>query len=102
MVDQVVAMSEGRLTYQGDAGEYLEHRAVSLLQVCVSEGAAQPWLAGHGFDPGTHGWWARTVTHAEKMTILPELTERLGSELRDLHIQEIERVEIFGAESDHG
>ncbi len=102
MVDHVVAMNEGRLTYQGEAGEYLERRAVALLQVCVSDGVAQPWLAGHGFDRGTHGWWARTVTHAEKMTILPELTERLGGELQDIHIQDLERVEVPGSEADRG
>ncbi len=93
LVDHVVALNEGRLVYDGSATAYLEEKAVSVLQVCVADTSARPWLLGRGFSAGADGWFARTVTHAEKVELLPELAVGLGSELRDIHIQELEKVD---------
>lgn len=101
LVDHVVALNEGRLVYEGSATDYLEGRAVSLLQVCVADGNAGPWLVGRGFNAGVDGWWVRTVTHAEKVQLLPELATTLGPELRDVHIQELEHVDV-GPAREHG
>jgi ABC-2 type transport system ATP-binding protein len=93
LVDHVIALNEGSVVYDGSSVAYLEDRAVSVLQVCVNEASARPWLLGRGFSAGANGWFARTVTHAEKVALLPELAVGLGSELRDIHIQELERVD---------
>jgi ABC-2 type transport system ATP-binding protein len=97
LVDHVVALHEGRLAYDGSATEYLEKRAVSVLQVCVTGADAQSWVRVRGFSPGAGGWWTRTVTHDEKLSLLPEISGRLQSGIRDVQIQEIDRVEAGAA-----
>jgi ABC-type multidrug transport system ATPase subunit len=101
LVDHVIALNEGQLVYEGSSVAYLEERAVSVLQVCVAEPSARPWLLGHGFSAGADGWFARTVTHAEKLALLPELAVGLGTELRDVHIQELEKVDGVAPGSRH-
>jgi len=93
LVTHVVALREGRLDYEGSANDYLERKALSMLQVCVTNGDQRAWLLGRGFSPGVDGWWARTVTHQEKVSLLPEIATRFGTGLRDVQIHEVERVD---------
>ena len=93
LVTHVVALREGTLAYDGPAADYLEQKALSMLQVCVASDEQGSWLAGRGFSHGADGWWARTVTHQEKVSLLPELATYFGSGLRDVQIHEVERVD---------
>jgi ABC-type multidrug transport system ATPase subunit len=90
LVDRVIPLDEGRVSYDGPAAGFLAASSVGRIEVCAEGGAASGWLEQHGFRPRSGGWWGRTVSQAEKMKILPELTRELDPAIRDLHVRELE------------
>ena len=94
LVDHVVALEDGQLSYQGDAAHYLAQRVGSVLELKV-EGAA-PWLSAHGFAAGAGGWWSRSVDRQAKLALVPQALAALGGRLLDLTVRDIDLVELRG------
>jgi ABC-2 type transport system ATP-binding protein len=102
LVDHVILLEEGRLSYDGPAAAFLESSATSLVEVRVEGEAAAGWLAARGFRRGTADWWMRTVGHAEKLALLPELAIELRGALRDVNVRDLESLEIDASEGERG
>jgi ABC-2 type transport system ATP-binding protein len=97
LVDHVVAMEDGNVVYDGSADAFLSQRALSVIEVSLDAGAESGWLLEQGFRPGVRGEsgrWLRTVTRADKMRALASLTERLGSQLKDFNVRELETLDV--------
>ena len=100
LVDHVVALEDGRLTYDGSAVDYLARRVGSVLELRVST-PASPWLADHGFAPGVDGWWSRAVDRAAKLELVPSALAALGPSLVDLVVRDVDLLELSGQERRH-
>ena len=103
--EHVVAMQDGKLSYDGAAEEYLSQRALSVIEISLDAGAEAAWLGEQGFRQGTKGdagRWLRTVSRADKMQALARLTERLGDRLRDLNVRELETIDVPQNQSSGG
>lgn len=100
MVDHVLVLSDGRLSYDGPAAAFLARSAAASVQCLVEGEAAAAWLQAHGFARGLGGWWARTVPQGEKLGLLGEAISSLGGELRDITVRDLETIEAPGGK--HG
>ena len=97
LVDHVVAMQDGKVVYDGAAGEFLSQRALSIIEISLDAGAEAEWLVEQGFRQGVKGdtdRWLRTVSRTDKMQALAGLRERLGDRLRDLNVRELETIDV--------
>jgi ABC-2 type transport system ATP-binding protein len=98
LVDHVMLLEDGRLSYDGPAAAFLEASTASLIELRVASDAHSAWLEAQGFRRGTGDWWVRTVGHAEKLALLPQLVAELGRDLRDLNARDLESLEIGDGE----
>ncbi len=93
LIDHVVALADGSVRFQGAAAAFLSQRALSVItaQACNGAGA---WLRDRGFREGAPGWFERTVSHGEKLALLPELSGRLSAShgLLDLDVRDLDAV----------
>lgn len=96
LVDHVVALEDGRVVYDGPAAEYLDARVAAVLELRV-DGEA-PWLVDNGFTAQAGGWWTRTATQQDKMTLLPAAVDALGARLRNLSVRDMDLVELEGVD----
>lgn len=94
LVDHVMLLEEGRLTYDGPASDFLESSTTSLVEVRVEGEEAVRWLQSRGFRRGTGAWWMRAMGHPEKLALLPELANELREALRDVNVRDLESLEI--------
>jgi len=94
LVDHVLLLQEGRLAYDGEAGAFLARCALSALEVWVEGPEAEAWLRARGFRRSPAGVWQRTVEHAEKMKLLPELARELGPRLRNVNARDLEGLDL--------
>jgi ABC-2 type transport system ATP-binding protein len=93
LVDHVVALDEGVVTYDGPATAYLTARQGAVIEL-RHDGDAGGWLAAHGFARGAGGWWSRAVSHAEKLQLLPAALAALGGTLGDVVVRDTDRLEV--------
>lgn len=100
LVDHVVALEDGRVTYDGSATGYLARRVGGLLELRVSEPPAG-WLAEHGFVAGADGWWSRAVDRDTKLALVPSALAALGPSLQDLVVRDVDLLELDG-KAHHG
>ena len=94
----MLLLEEGRLSYDGPAGDFLEACAISVIEAWVEDEAAASWLRERGFRPGAGGGWLRSATHDEKMKLLAELSGTLGSALRNVIVRDLETLELRARE----
>lgn len=94
LAGHVVALEEGRVVYDGPAAAFLAGRGLSVVEVSVDSAQAAGWLEARGFHTGLQGWWVRTVSQAEKLQLLPEVTRELGAGLQNLLVRDVETVEV--------
>lgn len=93
LVDHVVALDDGRVSYHGPAATYLAARQAALIEL-RHRGADNGWLAAHGFTHGAGGWWSRVVSQAEKLDLLPAALANLGAALEDVVVRDSDRLEL--------
>lgn len=98
LADHVVELAEGRVVFDGPIERMLGARGRCLVEVCADDGQAA-WLGERGFRAGAPGWWVRTVTRAEKVQVVPELTAALGPALRDLLVRDLELIDAGGIDA---
>jgi ABC-2 type transport system ATP-binding protein len=98
LIDQVVALADGSIRYDGSAAEFLGSRAVSVIEILVASGNGRGrWLEELGFQARLGGWWQRTVRQKEKAELLPLLARHLGESLTDLHVRDLESIALDDA-----
>jgi ABC-type multidrug transport system ATPase subunit len=93
LVDHVVALNEGVVTYDGAATAYLTARQAAVIEL-RHDGDGAAWLAANGFARGSGGWWSRAVSHAEKLQLLPAAMTALGGALGDVVVRDTDRLEV--------
>jgi len=93
LVDEVLALEDGQISYRGPAPSFLDVRARSILEICVAEGA-DAVLFEHGFRRAAGGWWVRGVSRTDKGRILEALLPALGPRVRDLNVRELEGLDL--------
>jgi ABC-2 type transport system ATP-binding protein len=97
LVDHVLRLEEGRIAYDGPAGALLDRSALAAIDVWVEGEEAAAWLLARGFRRTPAGVWRRTLDHAEKMKLLPELSRELGPRLRNLVARDLDGIDLGGA-----
>jgi ABC-type multidrug transport system ATPase subunit len=95
LVDHVIALDEGRVTYDGPAADYLAGRVGTLLELRF-RGADPSWLLARGFTPGVDGWWSKSVDRDAKLELVPAALDALGPDLDDLVVRDVDLVELGG------
>jgi ABC-type multidrug transport system ATPase subunit len=94
LIDHVVALDDGRVSYHGDASTYLARRVGSLLELRVPTGDPDGWLGAHGFAAGANGWWSRGVDRETKLALVPAAVATLGGTLVDLVVRDVDLTEL--------
>ncbi len=94
LVDHVLWLEEGRVAYDGPAAGLLEHSTLAVIDVWADGEQAAAWLASRGFRRSPAGVWRRTLSHAEKMKLLPELIRELGPRLLNLCARDLEGLDL--------
>jgi ABC-2 type transport system ATP-binding protein len=100
LVDHVLLLEDGRVAYDGAAGAFLERCALATIDVWSEGEDAAGWLLARGFHHTPSGVWRRTVSHAEKMKLLPEISRELGAGLRNLSARDLDGIHPGGAPPD--
>jgi ABC-2 type transport system ATP-binding protein len=95
LVDHVIALDEGQVTYDGGAADYLARRVGTLLELRY-RGADPTWLVTRGFVPGADGWWSKSVDRDAKLSLVPAAIDALNSDLTDLSVRDVDLVELGG------
>jgi ABC-2 type transport system ATP-binding protein len=83
LVDHVLLLDDGRIAFDGPAGAFLERCA-----------RAAAWLLARGFRRTPSGVWRSTVSRADKMKLLPEISRELGPRLRDLSARDLDGIDL--------
>ncbi len=94
LVDHVLVLQEGRVAYDGAADALLDRSARATIDVWADGPDASAWLEARGFRRSHAGVWRRTVSHAEKMKLLPELARELGPRLRNVNARDLEGLDL--------
>ena len=94
LVDHVLLLDGGRIAFDGPASAFLERCARATIDVWADGEHARAWLLARGFRITPSGVWRATVSHAEKMKLLPEISRELGPRLRNLSARDLEGIEL--------
>jgi ABC-2 type transport system ATP-binding protein len=97
LVDHVLMLQDGRLVYDGPLQPIFERCARATIDVWIRGEEASAWLLARGFRHTAAGAWQRTVDAAEKMKLLSEITDGLGSALINLNARDLEAIEVASA-----
>ncbi len=97
LVDHVVALEGGRVVFYGPVQGFLRSSGQSVVEVYTADEAKAAWLAARGFARGTQGAWARTLPHAEKMTLLKEVFSTFNGQLQNVLVRDLESLEVASA-----
>ena len=102
LVDRVMVLEEGRLSYFGPTEEYLDRVTLSTIEVRMLNGTGSDSLSRMGFEPGVAGWWSRTATRAEKLSLVRELSKTLDGRLGNLVVRDAEAVQPDNPDNQDG
>jgi len=94
LVDHVLWLEEGRVAYDGPAAALLSRSTLAAIDVWVEGEEAAAWLRARGFRRSSAGVWRRTLAHADKMKLLPELMRELGPRLQNLCARDLEGLDL--------
>jgi ABC-2 type transport system ATP-binding protein len=94
LVDHVLALESGRVSFDGSVNTFLESRTVSVIELYDIAKTHVEWLRGRGFNPGAAGAWARTVTRAEKAQLLAEISEKCDGDFGNIVVRDMESVDV--------
>jgi len=101
LADHVLALNEGRVTHDCPVTSFLGERGASVLEVQVDSSEGAEWLADRAFRSGAPGWWVRTLSQADKVPLVRELTQKLDGTLRNLLIRDLVKVDASTEGSEH-
>ena len=92
LVDRVLVLDAGSVTFDGDAAEYLRTAGTGILEVKSDSRRAIAWLADRGFTSGTAGWWSFHIRNGHRIELVTELLAELGDDLADLVVRDVEHL----------
>lgn len=93
MVDDVVALSDGRVAHAAPADAWLAACAGSIVEVRLRSAESGPALRSLGFSEGRGGWWRRTAIRDEAVALACALPSRLNGGMDDIVIRHVERID---------
>lgn len=94
LVDEIVILDRGSVTYRGPVDSYLAGTTTSVLLVRTnghSEDLAEG-LGALGFTPHGANWWERALGDGEKVDAVREVTERYADAIEDIIVRDHERI----------
>ncbi len=91
LVDHVVLLREGRVSWEGSATAFLDARAASVIE--INAPGAEAELAAAGFARGLSSWWSCTASRTDASELVRRLTPVLGDRLIDIAVRSVETVE---------
>lgn len=94
LVDHVIALEGGRITFNGPLAEFLDSRTAAVFEVYSGSAGSDEWLRARGFSPGGSGAWAKTVTRAEKMRLLCEISRTMNGNLSNIVVRDVENLNL--------
>jgi ABC-type multidrug transport system ATPase subunit len=94
LVDEVVVLEAGHVTFDGPVGAFLDARARSVVEVFTKGGEPVPWLSERGFAEGAPGAWWRRVERVEKMALLGELAGRFSGTTVNVVVRDLEALDV--------
>jgi ABC-type multidrug transport system ATPase subunit len=94
LVDQVMVLEEGRLTYFGPTEAYLDRMTLSTIDVQMKNGVDNDALMTLGFQPGVAGWWSRTATRSEKLELVAHLSHALEGQIVNMLVRDADAVQL--------
>jgi ABC-2 type transport system ATP-binding protein len=93
LVDDVVALHEGRVRHAGSAEDWLRVRSRSLVEVKLKDRSREPALGRLGFAEGRSGWWWRSAGRAEAVALASTIALQVGEAVEDIVVRHVERVD---------
>lgn len=94
LVDRVMVLEEGRLTYFGPTEDYLDRMTLSTIEIQMKNGVDDEALATMGFQPGVAGWWSRTANRSEKLELVAQLSHDLAGQIVNLLVRDADAVQL--------
>jgi ABC-2 type transport system ATP-binding protein len=94
LVESVIALDGGRVTFDGPVESFLETRSHGVLEVWARSDTDRDWFTAHGFVHGKGGSWLRVVTRDEKLALLRELTVKCNGHLTNLVVRDLETLDV--------
>lgn len=94
LVDRVMVLDEGRLSYFGPTEDYLDRMTLSTIDVQLANGSAGEALGNMGFQPGVAGWWSRTATRSEKLELVERLSRSFEGQVLNLLVRDADAVQL--------
>ncbi len=104
LVNHVVALDSGRLTFEGPLERYLDGRAYGMVEVYARTASSDGALRDLGYSPGAGGAWAQVVPHGRKMALIRATLSQLNGDLGNLVVRDLESIdpESSSQEAPHG
>ncbi len=93
LVDRVLELDDGRVAFDGPAGEFLAARSLGVLEVQALDGKLDEWLAARGFAQGLRGLWTKTVDRREKLDLLGQIAERIDGAVANVTARDLETID---------
>ncbi len=97
LVEGVIALEGGRVTFDGPVDRFLETRSHSVLEVWARGHVDRDWFAARGFVAGQGGSWVRVVSRAEKLPLLREVTAHCNGKLSNVVLRDLETLDVHPA-----
>lgn len=91
LVDHVLYLDGGRLTFDGPAARFLDERAMSLIELSAHDACGER-LADLGFAQTSSVRWSKTVPRREKLALTKTLLSELDGQVVDLSARDFETV----------
>jgi ABC-2 type transport system ATP-binding protein len=93
LVNHVVALDSGRLSYDGPLEQFLRGRAYGMVEVYARSEASSEVLKALGYSRGAGGAWAQVVPHGRKVGLIRSTLAELNGELGNLLVRDLESVD---------
>ena len=94
LVDRVMVLEDGRLSYFGPTEAYLDRMTLSTIEVQMKNGVDDAALVRMGFQRGVAGWWRRTATRTEKLELVEALSRDLEGQVENLLVRDADAMEL--------
>ena len=98
LVEGVIALDGGRITFDGPVEAFLRTRSHGVLEVWVRGDSDGDWFKARGFVHGHGGSWLRVVSREEKLMLVRELTAKCNGHLTNLVVRDLETLDVPSGE----
>jgi ABC-2 type transport system ATP-binding protein len=92
LVDHVVSLENGRVVFDGPVADFLQDRALCMVEVATASAHQGDWLHRRGFHRASGLSWVKSVTRSEKLHLLREIMTQFNGDLDNLVVRDVETL----------